>query len=173
MRRRSSLPGSDRPVPSRHCTTIHTITSSSRRDGRSLRSRLRGNARACAGSPYVEASPQCAPQVVGYKYVRIYGSDQTHRVYPLDGERCNTSRIDLDEFERTLEAGVRPEAGAHRHQHGGVEPTDRPRPECFSLFEDAPFWQGVIGPGDGLYIPRHAYGTRHLVPERQSRKERA
>jgi len=83
-------------------------------------------------------------QVVGYKYVRIYGSDQTHRLYPMDGDRCNSSQVDVDEFEQAGSNGLKQ----------GAEGSYRDR---FPRFGEAPFWQCVLGPGDGLYIPRHAY----------------
>lgn len=143
------------------------------------------------GISSITASLRYSPQVLGYKYVRIYGSDQTHRVYPLEGERCNTSRIDLDAFERALEAGAgagrgtgvgagrkagreasagaRQEAPVDSHRNGaeksGEAHADEQGPDRFPLFEEAPFWQGVLGPGDGLYIPRHAWHyVRSLTP---------
>jgi len=88
-------------------------------------------------------------QVVGYKYIRIYGAEQTHRLYPREAERCNSSQVDLDEFE-----------GRHGHSGGEADPRAQ-----FPLFEGAPFWQCVLGPGDGLYIPRHAWHyVRSLTP---------
>mmetsp|Transcript_655 Transcript_655/g.1865 ORF Transcript_655/g.1865 Transcript_655/m.1865 type:complete len:179 (+) Transcript_655:166-702(+) len=91
-------------------------------------------------------------QVVGYKYVRIYGSDQTHRLYPMDGDRCNSSQVDVDEFEQAGSNGLKQ----------GAEGSYRDR---FPRFGEAPFWQCVLGPGDGLYIPRHAWHyVRSLTP---------
>ena len=35
-------------------------------------------------------------QVVGFKYIRIYDSQHTVRLYPRSGPQCNQSNVDLD-----------------------------------------------------------------------------
>jgi hypothetical protein len=65
-------------------------------------------------------------------------------------------------------------AAADGHRNGGGQHAERPGPERFSLFEEAPFWQCILGPGDGLYIPRHACETPPCCARApKPRKERA
>ena len=68
-------------------------------------------------------------QVVGYKYVRIYDAEHNRSLYPREGSLCNNSQVSLDE----------------------------PQPQAFPLFEETPFHQCLLGPGEALYIPRHAW----------------
>ena len=68
-------------------------------------------------------------QVVGTKYLRLVDAAHTGAVYPRDGPLCNNSRVDLD----------------------------RPDPGAFPAFEEVPFWQCVLRPGEALYIPRHCW----------------
>jgi lysine-specific demethylase 8 len=66
-------------------------------------------------------------QVVGTKYVRMYGSKGSDRVYPRSGPLCNNSLVNLDAVDN----------------------------DTFPAFRDAPCWQAVLGPGDLLFVPRH------------------
>jgi lysine-specific demethylase 8 len=66
-------------------------------------------------------------QVVGSKYLRLYGAAHTDRLYAREGPVCNNSYIDLDSVD------------------GGRHP----------LFEGAPCSQCVLRAGEMLYIPRH------------------
>ncbi|KAL1521464.1 hypothetical protein AB1Y20_021126 [Prymnesium parvum] len=68
-------------------------------------------------------------QVVGFKYIRIYDAQHTARLYPRSGPQCNSSFVDVD----------------------AVCAEEHP------LFDGTPFHQCVLGPGDLLYIPRHAW----------------
>eukprot|EP00039_Didymoeca_costata_P031030 m.32797 g.32797 ORF g.32797 m.32797 type:complete len:504 (-) comp8451_c0_seq2:1209-2720(-) len=68
-------------------------------------------------------------QVAGYKYIRLYSSEQSHRLYPRDPPLINNSHINLD--KETM--------------------------ENTPLFHGTPGWHGVIGPGDALHIPRHCW----------------
>jgi hypothetical protein len=68
-------------------------------------------------------------QVVGRKYIRVYETSVTNRLYPRDGPLCNNSLINLDS----------------------------PDYAKFPLSEGAPFWQCVLEAGEVLYIPRLAW----------------
>ncbi|GMH68290.1 hypothetical protein TrRE_jg3782 [Triparma retinervis] len=65
-------------------------------------------------------------QIQGRKYVRIYGVDDTEKVYPMKGERCNTSSVNIDD----------------------------PDPTLHPLFPTATYQEVILSPGDMLYIPR-------------------
>jgi hypothetical protein len=89
-------------------------------------------------------------QVVGAKYVRLYAPSQGPRLYPRgvgeDGiDMGNTSQVDVGEAMAVFEG----EGG------GGEELEARRREfeEEFPLFRDAGFVEGVLGPGECLYIP--------------------
>ena len=69
-------------------------------------------------------------QVSGHKYIRLYDSQHSPRLYPRSGALCNNCYVDLDH-----------------------PPTPAERP----LFEGTPFHQCILGPGELLYIPRHAW----------------
>jgi lysine-specific demethylase 8 len=101
-------------------------------------------------------------QVVGYKYVRLYGPDQTKWLYPRSVDEngvdmSNTSEVDLDEA-----VGVCPEIG---FGEGSIEigNTDGPNEELarrraelegrFPGFSTAEYVEGVLGPGECLYLP--------------------
>jgi hypothetical protein len=77
-------------------------------------------------------------QAVGYKYVRLYAPKETPHLYP----RCvdengvdmsNTSQVDLDEAQRA---------------NG-----DQDFYERFPTFHEAPYMEGILAPGECLYIP--------------------
>jgi hypothetical protein len=77
-------------------------------------------------------------QAVGYKYVRLYAPKETPHLYP----RCvdengvdmsNTSQVDLDEAQRA---------------NG-----DQDFYERFPTFHKAPYMEGILAPGECLYIP--------------------
>ena len=68
-------------------------------------------------------------QVVGYKYVRLYTSDQTPLLYPhLDPLLSNTSRVDVEGDPHRITAE-------------------------YPLFSDAVYADLILGPGECLYIP--------------------
>jgi len=76
-------------------------------------------------------------QVVGRKYVRIYSISETASLYPMKGERCNTSNVNVDD----------------------------PNDKLYPLFKDAPYQEVVLEPGDMLYIPRLSWHyIRSLEP---------
>ncbi|KAF1981352.1 Clavaminate synthase-like protein [Aulographum hederae CBS 113979] len=80
-------------------------------------------------------------QVVGHKYIRLYPPSETPRLYPRgrgeDGvDMSNTSQVDLDIYEGRGEAAE-------------AERLKREFPEfCKATYAD-----GVLGPGECLYIP--------------------
>lgn len=65
-------------------------------------------------------------QVHGYKYVRLYPSSESDKLYPREGRLYNNSSVDV----------LCPNLNIH--------------PE----FEEAVYWDIVLKPGDTLYIPR-------------------
>ena len=77
-------------------------------------------------------------QVSGFKYVRLIDAKHSARLYRRSPPRHNNSQVDLDDAN----AGV-----------------------TFPLFEGVPMWQGIVGPGEALFIPRHCWHyVRSLTP---------
>jgi hypothetical protein len=68
-------------------------------------------------------------QVFGKKYLRIYSTEVTHRLYPLLNHLGHNSQVDVD----------------------------RPDYSIFPEFRDTPCWQGILSDGELLYIPRNAW----------------
>ena len=75
-------------------------------------------------------------QIVGYKYFRLYSPCMTPSLYP-----------------RGIEGGI---------QMGNTSEVDVEKPDLkrFPKFKEAEFVEGVLGPGECLYIPR---GWWHFV----------
>jgi hypothetical protein len=92
-------------------------------------------------------------QVFGHKYIRLYAPSQTGKLYPRsregDVDLSNTSRVDV---------------GFGMEEEGeGMEDRRKMREELeeeFPLFKDAEYVEGILGPGECLYIPR---GWWHYV----------
>ena len=83
-------------------------------------------------------------QVVGKKYVRIYSSAYTSEMRAGAASLANTSECSLecDEVQ-----GMRGGRGREGEQDGtGME-------GCVCVAASVPFWEGVVGEGDGVYIP--------------------
>ena len=86
-------------------------------------------------------------QVVGYKYVRLYPPSETAKLYPRGVDTSNgvsmenTSHVDVS-HARSRSLGGRTDLDALREMH-----------EKFPLFEEAEFVEGVLGPGECLYVP--------------------
>ncbi|KAF2247928.1 Clavaminate synthase-like protein [Trematosphaeria pertusa] len=91
-------------------------------------------------------------QVVGYKYVRLYAPEQTERMYARGVEESgvdmsNTSRVDLDVAMRVW--GEVSCWGEQNREEGEREEYEEAYPE----FRKAEYLEGVLGPGDCLYLP--------------------
>lgn len=103
-------------------------------------------------------------QVVGYKYVRLFAPGQTERLYPRgvdenEVDMSNTSSVDLDEaMDAFPEIGLGEKEGAGRdgQWEGCDEDMGEKRlvfEERFPGFKDAEYVEGILGPGDCLYLP--------------------
>ncbi|KAJ3234865.1 hypothetical protein HDU81_001079 [Chytriomyces hyalinus] len=68
-------------------------------------------------------------QIVGTKYIRIYNACDSAKVYPEKTRLGHNSRLNVDSVDSNK----------------------------FPLFQKAACWQVVLGPGELLYIPRHAW----------------
>lgn len=101
-------------------------------------------------------------QAVGYKYVQLYAPDQTPYLYPHGVDEqgvdmSNTSEVDVELFSsrhKKYSSSVLTSPG-----HKAEEPSSSPD-EKFPLFRKARYVEGLLGPGDSLYIPK---GWWHYV----------
>ena len=97
-------------------------------------------------------------QVMGFKYVRLYAPDQTEWLYPRKVDESgvdmsNTSEVDLDEA-----AGLFTEIGFGEEGDVGADAEVRrverqEFEERFPGFTSAEYVEGILGPGDCLYLP--------------------
>jgi lysine-specific demethylase 8 len=103
-------------------------------------------------------------QVVGYKYVRLYAPDQTEWLYPRTMDKSgvdmsNTSEVDLDEAMGLFAEIGFGEEGDDEHEKlgedcGEANQTKRLEfEERFPGFTSAEYVEGILGPGDCLYLP--------------------
>lgn len=100
-------------------------------------------------------------QVVGSKYVRLYGPEQGKSLCPrgmdeMGVDMSNTSTIDLDGFFDVFPE-ISPWESAKGDMSAMVGDEERRRrrhfEERYPGFRDAPFVEGILGPGECLYIP--------------------
>lgn len=111
-------------------------------------------------------------QVVGYKYVRLFAPSQRERMYPHgvgeDGvDMGNTSRVDIGDAMRILEGWDWDGIGeANQGMDGigeanqGIDEADEEFKQRFPLHKEAEYLEGVLGPGECLYMPQ---GWWHYV----------
>lgn len=100
-------------------------------------------------------------QVVGSKYVRLYAPDQTVLLYPRSKEgevdMSNTSQVDI-EFAMKAFEGRSLEPVSEDYSDSKSEGTDLGRKSNFANrfpdFFQAEFIEGVLGPGECLFVPR-------------------
>ena len=95
-------------------------------------------------------------QVVGSKYIRLYAPCQTFLLYPhgIDEQgvdMSNTSQVDIELF-KSKNGGQPPDIY--------VSEETKLLHEKFPLFKKAQYSEGLLGPGDCLYIPK---GWWHYV----------
>ena len=103
-------------------------------------------------------------QVVGHKYFRLYAPSQTPAVHPRGLENgidmSNTSSIDIEETMKMFgEISAFPEEVMERSA-ALVEEGKKEMEREFPGFLEAEYVEGVVGPGDMLYIPQ---GWWHFV----------
>jgi Cupin-like domain len=111
-------------------------------------------------------------QVVGHKYVRLFAPSESSKMYPLSSSygvnMSNTSRVDVGHAMRLFEGWDKwtTEEEMPPVERDPIECDDDPESlrEDFNIefpnFTDAAFSEGILGPGDCLYIPK---GWWHYV----------
>ncbi|KAI4719756.1 Clavaminate synthase-like protein [Aureobasidium sp. EXF-10727] len=88
-------------------------------------------------------------QVVGHKYVRLYAPSETAKLYPRGVDETgvnmeNTSYTDISLARKLYTSSEQNQANKSERQEFEAQ---------FPLFRDAKYVEGVLGPGECLYIP--------------------
>ena len=105
--------------------------------------------------PHTDPRPNLLCQVVGKKYVRLYSPDQGDRCLYPDSTALvsNTSPIDIDDVENYRTQLPTDDGCGDKGEEENGEPK-------YPLFAMCTFMDGVLEPGDMLFIPR---GWWHFV----------
>ncbi|KAL1306057.1 hypothetical protein AAFC00_004183 [Neodothiora populina] len=98
-------------------------------------------------------------QVVGYKYVRLYAPSETPNLYPRGIDEAgvnmeNTSHVDVA-LARILYGSLLHESSAPALESSDEAISSRKTEfeAKYPLFNNASFVEGVLGPGECMYIP--------------------
>jgi lysine-specific demethylase 8 len=84
---------------------------------------------------------------MGYKYARLYAPTETARLYPMG---IDDKGVDMNNTSSVDVSLVRSQ---HETDTAESEKINRQR-DMFPLFVKAHFVEGVLGPGECLYIPQ-------------------
>lgn len=100
-------------------------------------------------------------QVVGHKYIRLYAPSETPKLYPRGIDETginmeNTSFVDISLAKRIFHESSALDIQADEADALGNESASQEKAEFearFPRFKDAQYIEGVLGPGECLYIP--------------------
>ncbi|KAH7384465.1 jumonji domain-containing 5 [Pyrenochaeta sp. MPI-SDFR-AT-0127] len=103
-------------------------------------------------------------QAVGYKYIRLYAPAETENLYPRGIDEngvnmSNTSQVDMDEaIEVWPEIAYQGENNTNEEDGKEVRSVEKEQRRKdyegrFPSFRDANYIEGILGPGECLYLP--------------------
>ena len=124
-----------------------------------------------------DSFPNLLAQVVGFKYVRLFAPSESSKLYPYGGgangdSSSSSASTQQEEGQEGQEdkrgsADAAVQAGRYASQ-GNISRVQDPRCvdlKAFPAMADAVFEEGVLAPGDTLYIPRsHWHFVTSLTP---------